>query len=391
MADVTDGGDLCSEQSSPGTRHGAGRIGEDNQSTAMALDRSEAEEQQLARLRSECRQLQAQLDARSLELNLVNARFARYETALRGSHVTVYTQDRHLRYTSISNAMLGRPVEDMLGRTDEEILPPELQAVVIGTKREALVSGEARRAEFSVEEGDGPRWYDLHVEPLRNKAGEVVGLTCATVDVTERKEDEAHLRLLLRELTHRSKNLLAVIQAMARQTARHAGSIDGFLRQFGSRLQALAASHDLLVRESWHGAALDELVRSQLGVHIMESDEQVAISGPAVALKPQAAQTLGLALHELAANAARFGALSVPNGRLTVTWDHCQKSRGGLALDWRECNGPRVKPRRKRGFGSMVIESNLIRALDAQVSLNFDPAGVCCQIIIPSHQILAAR
>ena len=84
------------------------------------------------------------------------------------------------------------------------------------------------------------RWHDLHIEPLRNEADEIIGLTCASVDVTERKEGEAHLRLLLRELTHRSKNLLAVIQAMARQTARHAGSIDGFLKQFGARLQALA-------------------------------------------------------------------------------------------------------------------------------------------------------
>ena len=194
------------------------------------------------------------------------------------------------------------------------------------------------------------RWYDLHIEPLRNDAGEVVGLTCAAVDVTERKEGEAHLRLLLRELTHRSKNLLAVIQAMARQTARHAGSIDGFLGQFGARLQALAASHDILVRESWHGASLDELVRSQLGAHIARAEEQVAIEGPAVALKPEAAQNLGLALHELAVNAARFGALSVPDGRLSVTWERCDKTDGALALDWREQNGPRVKPRRKRGF-----------------------------------------
>jgi PAS domain S-box-containing protein len=357
----------------------------------MTHDQSKAEEQDLARLQSECRRLQAQLDAQSLELNLLKARFSRYETALRGSHITVYTQDRHLRYTSISNTMLGRSVEEVLGRTDEEILPLELHAVVIGAKREALSSGQAQRVEVAVEGRRGPRWYDLHIEPLRNDAGEVMGLTCAAVDVTERKEGEAHLRLLLRELTHRSKNLLAIIQAMARQTARHAGSIDAFLRQFGARLQALAASHDLLVRESWHGAALDELVRSQLGVHVAETEEQVAIGGPAVALKPEAAQNLGLALHELAANAARFGALSVPDGRLSVTWDRNDGVEGGLALEWREQNGPRVKPRRKRGFGSMVIEGNLARALDAEVDLNFDPEGLRCHIVIPANQILATR
>jgi two-component sensor histidine kinase len=212
------------------------------------------------------------------------------------------------------------------------------------------------------------------------------------VDVTERKEGEAHLRLLLRELTHRSKNLLAVIQAMARQTARHAGSIDAFLNQFGARLQALAASHDLLVRESWYGAALQELVRSQLGAYIDRDQTQITIEGPAVALKPEAAQNLGLALHELAANAARYGALSVPEGRVSIVWNRAAAGDGGaLTLDWREELGPPVKTRRKKGFGSMVIERNLAMALEAKVDLEFEPGGLHCHIVIPSNQILATR
>src|SRR5205085_4346118 len=131
-----------------------------------------------------------------------------------------------------------------------------------------LESGQARNGEVRVNEGGSVRWYDLHVEPLRDVSDAIVGLTCAAVDITGRKEGEAHLRLLMRELTHRSKNLLAVIQAMARQTARHVGSIEGFLTQFGNRLQALATSHDLLVQESWYGVSLFELVRSQLGHHL---------------------------------------------------------------------------------------------------------------------------
>ena len=358
----------------------------------MARDRPEGQEQELARLQSECRRLEAQLGAQALELNLLNARFARYETALRGSLVTVYTQDRHLRFTSISNVMFGRSSEEILGRTDDEIMPGDAGAAIMVLKREALASGQAKRTEIAIDESIGMRWYELHIEPLRSDAGEVVGLTCAAIDVTERKEGEAHLRLLLRELTHRSKNLLAVIQAMARQTARHAGSIDGFLQQFGARVQALAASHDLLVRESWHGASLDELVRSQLGGHISSAEEQqVAIEGPAVALKPEAAQNLGLALHELAVNAARFGALSVPDGRLSITWQRDAGAGSGLALDWCEQNGPRVKPRRKRGFGSMVIENNLARAIDADVDMKFDPDGLRCHIVIPAGQILPGR
>ncbi|MGH6663777.1 MAG: sensor histidine kinase, partial [Pseudolabrys sp.] len=332
----------------------------------MTQEFPEAAATELARLRHECEQRDAQIGAQGEELNLLRARFARYEAALRGSQVTVYTQDRNLRYTSLTNPMLGRSIEDVLGRTDEEILPPDGGKTVISMKREALANGQPKRAEVALDGGSGMRWHDLHIEPLRNEAGHVVGLTCAAIDVTERKESEAHLRLLMRELTHRSKNLLAVIQAMARQTARHAGSTEGFLNQFAARLQALAASHDLLVRESWYGASLRELIRSQLVPYTGGGDEQVVIDGPPIALKPEAAQNLGLALHELAVNAAKYGALSVPNGRVSITWELAEHA---LTLEWRERNGPKVKPRRKKGFGSMVIERNLARALDAAVSM----------------------
>jgi len=311
---------------------------------------------------------------------------------LRGSQVTVYTHDRDLRYTSISNAMFGRTADEILGRMDTDILPPDVSATIIALKRDALASGQPRRTEFAFEGTRGVRRHDLHMEPLRNDAGDIIGLTCASVDVTERKEGEAHLRLLLRELTHRSKNLLAVIQAMARQTARHARSVEAFLDQFGSRLQALSASHDLLVRESWYGASVGELIRSQLTPYIDDDKTQVEVNGPAVTLKPEAAQNLGLALHELAANAARFGSLSVPNGRIAIRWDHRDHDDGrALTIEWRERDGPRVKPRRTQGFGSLMIERNLARALDAAVELRFDPEGLHCQIVIPPNQLLAAR
>jgi PAS domain S-box-containing protein len=353
---------------------------------------SAAQETELERLEQENRQLNDQVVTQAWELSLLRARFARYETALRGSQVTVYTQDRDFRYTSISNPMLGRSVEDILGCTDSEILPRDSAATITVVKREVLATGEAKRAEIPLEDARGIRWHDLHIEPLRNETGDIIGLTCASVDVTERKEGEAHLRLLLRELTHRSKNLLAVIQAMARQTANHAGSIDAFLAQFGARLQAMAASHDLLVRESWYGASLGELIRSQLSGYLDGATVRITIEGPPIALKPEAAQSLGLALHELAINAAKFGALSVPAGRVSVTWVKRESSTdNAVELDWREQLGPKVKVRRKKGFGSMVIERNLARALDAEVKMDFDPDGLRCHIVIPASQILTAR
>jgi len=357
----------------------------------MAHEMPQAEQGEVTQLREERRQLEERVNAQAWELNLLRARFERYQTALRGSQVTVYTQDRGLRYTSITNPILGRQIEDILGRTDGDIFPEESRAAIVDLKNEVLTSGQAKTAEVAINEGAGLRWHDLHVEPLRNELGDIVGLASASVDVTERKEGEAHLRLLLRELTHRSKNLLAVIQAMARQTARHAGSIDAFLGQFAARLQALAASHDLLVRESWHGASLVELIRSQLSPYFDRASSQVTIEGPDVALKPEAAQNLGLALHELAANAQKFGALSVPDGRVSISWARVgDAGNEAIELNWREQLGPKVKLRRKRGFGSLVIERNLARALNAQVDLAFDPDGLHCHVLIPVSQTLAA-
>ena len=328
----------------------------------------------------------------NVRLRVDNERLRRYEAALRGSKVTVYTQDRELRYTSLSNAFLGSAIDDIIGCTDEQVFSGGAGAALTALKREVIDSGQSKRGEIAIDDVVGTRWHDLHVEPLRNEAGEIVGLSGAAVDVTERKEGEAHLRLLLRELTHRSKNLLAVIQAMARQTARHAGSTEAFLTQFGARLQALAASHDILVRESWYGASLEELVRSQLTAYIDRHDSQIAFAGPAIALKPEAAQSLGLALHELAANAARFGALSVPDGRVSLMWERMAAHDGdGLSLDWREELGPPVKLRRKKGFGSMVIERNLALAVGAKVDLDFAPHGLHCHIVIPPNHIVALR
>lgn len=359
---------------------------------AMAHEMFQADENEISRLRGECQRLQTQVDAQAWELKLLRARFARYETALRSSHVTVFTQDRDLRYTSISNPIYSQSTDDILGRTDHELLPAAVRASVIAMKQSALADGAPGSTELAVEAGHGTQWFDLHVEPLRNDNGDIVGLAGAAVEVTAGKEGEAHLRLLLRELTHRSKNLLAVIQAMARQTARHAGSVENFLTQFGARLQALAASHDLLVRESWYGASLHELVRSHLAVYLDRDAEQVTIEGPPVALKPEAAQNLGLALHELAVNAAKFGALSVPEGRLSITWQRRERDdEQVLALDWHEQAGPRVKPRRKRGFGSTVIERNLAHALNAEIDLSFDPEGLRCRVLIPASQLLSER
>lgn len=312
----------------------------------------------------------------------------RYEIALRGSDVTVFTQDRDLRYTSISNDFLGYKVGEIIDRTDDDLIPVDSREAVIEMKRSVLESGQPKDRELQIFDGDIPSWYDFHVEPVRGANKQIVGLACAVVDITARKEGEEHLRLLMREISHRSKNLLAIIQAMARQTARHAGSIDDFLNQFNARVQALARSHDLLVQQNWHGAGLHDLLRSQLSPYVDTELSPVTIEGPAVLLRPETAQNLGLALHELAANASKYGALSVPSGRIVVRWAEVSDGKGeGVELTWSESGGPTVGVPAKRGFGSMLIQQNLARSLESEVDLKFENDGVSCRIMIPEPHL----
>lgn len=309
----------------------------------------------------------------------------RYELALRESNVTVFTQDRDLRYTSISNPVAGLTIEDIVGRTDDDILTDEGRTAAILLKRQALETGTVQDGEVALSFLGGPtRWFDLHIDPLRDVSGEITGLVGTAVDITHRKEDEAHLRLLLHELTHRSKNLLAVIQAMARQTARHADSLTQFLTQFDARLQALAVSHDLLIEEGWHGASLGGLVQLQLKPLLENRHAQVSIAGPTILLKPEAAQALGMALHELASNASRYGALSVPDGKLAVGWRRVACADGdSVEFTWTESGGPPVRAPTARRFGRMMIERNLAHAVGGGVKLTFPADGVRCDITIP--------
>ena len=330
-------------------------------------------------------------EQRRLTLELATV-LQRYEMALRGSSVAIFTQDSELRYTSVSKPLFGYPVETVLGATDADLLGDARSKPLTLLKHEALNATEARKGETEVEENGTKFWYDLHIEPLRDLSGRIVGLTGAAVDVTDRKENEQHLRLLMRELTHRSKNLLAVIQAMARQTARHAGSVDEFVEIFSARLQALARSHDLLVQESWHGASLADTVRSQLGHHLDRENSQVSVTGTDIFLKPEAAQNIGLALHELSTNAAKYGALSVPGGHVSIAWARRPaEAGGGFELSWTESGGPPVEPPKARGFGSLVIERNLARALDGEVDLRFERSGLSFNIRIPEQHLTASR
>jgi two-component sensor histidine kinase len=182
----------------------------------------------------------------------------------------------------------------------------------------------------------------------------------------------------LNELNHRVKNTLAIVQAIAVQTLRMADSPAAFTEAFLARLLALSQTHNLLNQTSWQGAGLHDVVCAELAPHA--GADRVRLTGAHVRLRPEAAVTLGMVFHELATNAAKYGALSQPSGHVAVTWNvmSAEPHERLLHLEWQETNGPPVRPPRRRGFGSRLIERDLGRQLAREVDLEFLPEGVRC-------------
>lgn len=207
-------------------------------------------------------------------------------------------------------------------------------------------------------------------------------------DVSERKRQEEHVRLLMREVSHRAKNMLALVQAIARQTA--AVSTKDFLDRFNRRIHALAASHDLLVESEWKGAKLAQLVQSQLTPFGDLLGRRIELQGPPITVSAAAAQTIGMCLHELATNSAKFGALSNSAGRVEITWTVHDNASGDpeLAIMWVESGGPPVQTPTSRGFGTSVVRDLVEIGLGAKVELLYPSAGLVWRMHCPARNAL---
>jgi two-component sensor histidine kinase len=217
--------------------------------------------------------------------------------------------------------------------------------------------------------------FDAERQPLR--------MTGVCMDITERKQAEQRLGLVLQELRHRVKNMLAVVQSLAGQTLRHAGSLEAFSDAFHGRLAGLAGAHDLLVDGNWAGTGLRQLVMGQVSPFLGQQD-RLRLAGPNLTLPSNAVLTLGMTLHELATNAAKYGALSTAAGSVEVTWSAAPGADGRqLVLVWRERGGPVVAPPRHRSFGTKLIETGIAHELDGEVALTFAPEGVRCELRLP--------
>lgn len=223
----------------------------------------------------------------------------------------------------------------------------------------------------------------------RTPGGKAQRMVNIVSDITERKQTEDHVQFLMREISHRSKNLMAVIQSIARRTARSAETIEEFERRFLPRLQSLATLHDVLFDQGWLGAPLADLVRQQLVPFVEIPGERLTIDGPSVLVTAVAAQAISLAIHELATNATKYGAWSVAAGKVAIGWRFAAgDGTNRLLLSWTERGGPPVSPPARKGFGHLVIDDMVARALDGKVEMQFAGQGLTWTVTIPETNVV---
>lgn len=287
----------------------------------------------------------------------------------------------------------NRGAEQLFGYTAEEAIGQSVAILMPDgyDDEERGILARIRRGE-SIENHDTVRRrkdgslvdISLTVSPIRDSRGRLVGASKIAHDIAERRAAEARQRLLLREVNHRAKNMLHTVQSIAIQTRRGAASLTAFEKSFMARLTALSHAHDLLAANYWRGASLRDLVDGELAPYRDGGEPtRTRLDGDDIELDARTALALGMAFHELATNAAKYGALSVTAGTVSVTWRRESARSGapaGLCIEWVERNGPPVEPPQRRGFGSRLIERGLSHELDAEARVNFESKGVRCRI-----------
>ena len=282
-------------------------------------------------------------------------------------------------------ALMRRDREALLGVSLHDLAAPESVDAMLGN-RAALLTGEAETcsAERRFLVPGGEIWIHLTASMVRID-GQPAYLLAIISDISARKEAEtaqeryqAQLRLLINELNHRVKNTLATVQSMAAQTLRNEPNPTVAFEKFEARLMGLSRVHDILTRESWHGAELREVAERALQP-FDEAGARVSIQGPPVWLQPGGALTMALAFHELATNALKYGALSTAGGHVRLTWTYEADSRA-LEVTWIETDGPSVSPPTRKGFGSRLIERSLRGELKGEAVMDYRPEGLSCHL-----------
>jgi two-component system, chemotaxis family, CheB/CheR fusion protein len=274
----------------------------------------------------------------------------------------------------------GRPLTDIASQIDYTTLREDVQQV-LDTK--ALLQRRVARQ-------DSANHYLMRMLPYRAKDNSIDGTLITFVDVTSLVQAERHDRLLVDELNHRVKNMLAVVSSLAHQTLRGKDNLEAFSDSFLGRLHALAAAYAVLTRDSWTEVPLRDLIGEQLRPAMIGTAGKIVLHGPLLYLRPKGALALGMVVHELATNAVRYGALSVPGGHVEVAWrldesDNPQR----LVWTWHERNGPLVVPAGAYGFGLTLIQRTLSHELSGVAEIRFDIAGVVVTLTFPLDPTVA--
>jgi two-component sensor histidine kinase len=270
-----------------------------------------------------------------------------------------------------------------------KLVHPDDVAIVQANFKAALDPVDPRHSatEFRLRRKDGEvRWVEtlglayFEGEGRDRRAVTFVG---TLQDITERKEREEKEHLLMREINHRAKNMLSVVDAIAHQTATR--NPEDFVERFSERIQALSANQDLLVRNEWNGVEIEDLVRAQLALFADLIGSRIAVHGPKLRLNAASAQAVGLALHELATNAGKYGALSTDTGRVDVCWE---SDGDTFTMSWTERDGPPVSAPKRRGFGTIVMAAMAERSVDGVVDLDYAPSGLTWRLTCPAASAL---
>lgn len=288
-----------------------------------------------------------------------------------------------------AEALFGYKAEEIIGKPKSMLVPANGLAEHKRQQAEVAAGGSLRTETIRLHRNGTPITVSVDAAPIRRPDGTIIGTSSILHDITERIAGEEHRQFLMREIAHRSKNQLAIIQAIASQTARSSGTKQQFLDQFKGRLQGLSASHDLLLRQNWRGAPLDELVRGQIEAFVGDRSNAVHVDGPPSMLTASAAEAIGLAMHELATNSAKYGALSVPEGKVDVIWRRVEPETPGdgesmWELIWRERDGPKVQAPTVSGFGTQVVKRMTAMAVNGTADLDYHENGLVWRLVFPA-------
>jgi len=314
----------------------------------------------------------------------------RYRRLFEAAHDGVLIVDPDTRKIVEANPfmtqLLGYPHDQLVGKELYQIGLLKDEAASQEMVRKLKRTSQVRYEDLPLENQRGQHQEVEVVANLYDESGHPV-IQCNIRDITERKRTEEHVRMLMAEVNHRAKNLLAVVQAVAVQTAKH-GDAATFVSRLSERIVGLAAGQDLLVSNQWQGVEVSDLVTAQLAHFKDLIGMRVLLAGPAARLTPDAAQGIGMALHELATNAAKYGALSNNEGRVRITWHVTAETKPRFLMSWLEDNGPKVVAPARVGFGQIVIGRMAEAAVQGVAEIKYGDTGFSWNLSAPLKNAL---